>query len=129
VLGAVSRLGYQLSENEKNELLAQIAVQPNVMALPDGNFVIKGAQAKQPNERSAGLLTSRQIDRELEKIKKSTEMKEAVIRAKRETNTRKRGKNFKRKGSRMMGKTHGKKKTFDQLLADIYAKEAERTQG
>lgn len=120
LLGTVRSMAGILSGDEMNDLFASAATSAQLQAMPDGSFLITAhaGEKQAPQTSFVQPLTKKERQRE-DRAERRAEREQMVDREKRVANPRRRGKNFRKKGSRMMGRTHGKKKTLDQLIAEM----------
>lgn len=132
VMGIVKSQGIELSKDEYEEFMAQLAAYPGVVPQENGSFHVKFI----PKEKSQEEVEKREplrlgnkkfsvkrpndITKAINKINGTDELKRAKELAKNYADARRlHGRHSKkRRKAKNAGRGHGKKQTFDQLLAE-----------
>lgn len=132
LMGALKSTGVFLSSAELNEFFARVASDQRVIPQPDGSFRLNSTGTHVSGESNAGTpttsdtLSNSERTREQKREAQAERMRLYDSGKKAKANPRIRGRNFRRKGSRMQGRSHGKTKTIEQLLADMDKPETDR---
>ncbi len=123
LLGTVRSFGMFLTNDETHEFFAKIATDPRLVPLPDGSFrfvdSIVGDSATESSSTNKSGLSKAELRKE-EKEERTAEIRAIKDSGKKaKANPRIRGRNFRRKGSRMQGRAHNHTKTLDELIAEM----------
>jgi hypothetical protein len=114
--------GHYLLDEEVDVLLSILASDSRFTIDEDGTLILRKLAKDASDQRQDRALSPRQISYTMKKMHSTREFREMRETATNKANTRKKGKNRRKKGSRMMGKQHGKKKTIEQLIQEMNQK-------
>jgi len=123
ILGIVKAQGVYLYTNDLHEFLALLASHPNVAPRENGNYFVSSssvldASHKQEKPSLHRPINPSNVGKVMKEIDKTPEMYRAKDLAKNKADNRKRGRHRKSRGGVMKSRMQGKKKTFEQLLAE-----------
>jgi hypothetical protein len=140
ILGAAKSVFGYLTAEEKEAYFQHIYEHHRVIPQENGRFFLRSIDYVDPDELSleelawvemnpigravrGEALSEGEIRQVMSAIRQSPEMHQAIDRAKRKADTRKRGRNFKKKSSRMQGKNHGKRIDINKLIEEMNRKQ------
>lgn len=130
ILETISDAGASLDLDGLHDFMQLFSVHPDVTPRPDGDFDLKNhpSEYNTPNnnsmsngQRNEDALSAVEIVKVLKSIDKSEELKR-VKESSQIANNRRRGHNRKSNFKKRQGKSHGHKKTIEELIDEMNAK-------
>lgn len=122
----MERLIYLLGSDERTKFNSQGALMIKTLDNPEKVPEALGddPSVRRPTTRPMSVAA---IRRTMQKIDATPEAKHSKDLAKNKADNRKPGKNRRKKGSKLQGRTHGQKKTIEQLIQEMHKNQASKS--